>query len=62
MDNPSDRDAVGRGDADSQRSRFWRFAAENKAYWIVPLVLILVLLAIVLLTSEAATPFVYGLW
>ena len=38
------------------------FMWSNKAFWIVPLVLILALLAIVLFTSEATTPFVYSLW
>jgi hypothetical protein len=40
----------------------WRFAAENKAYWIVPLILVLALLALVVFTSQAATPFIYTLW
>jgi hypothetical protein len=39
-----------------------RFAAENKAYWIVPLVLVLALLGFVIFTSQAATPFIYSLW
>ncbi|MCC6874469.1 MAG: hypothetical protein IT378_09220 [Sandaracinaceae bacterium] len=40
----------------------WRFAAENKAYWIVPLVIVLGLLGLVIFTSQAATPFIYTLW
>lgn len=39
-----------------------RFAAENKVWWIVPLVLVLGLLALVALTGQAVTPFVYTLW
>lgn len=39
-----------------------RFAAENKAYWIVPLVIVLGLVAFVVLTTQAATPFIYTLW
>ena len=39
-----------------------QFAAKNKAYWIVPLVLALVLLGVVIATSQAATPFIYSLW
>lgn len=40
----------------------WRFAAENKVYWIVPLVLVLGLLALVIFTGQASTPFIYTLW
>ena len=40
----------------------YRFAAENKVYWIVPLVLVLALLGVVIATSQAATPFIYSLW
>jgi hypothetical protein len=40
----------------------WRFAAENKAYWIVPLILVLALLAVVIFTGQASTPFIYTLW
>jgi hypothetical protein len=40
----------------------WRFAAENKIYWIIPLVLVLVLLALVISAGQTATPFIYTLW
>lgn len=43
-------------------SHLWRFAAENKAWWIVPLVLVLGLLAVVIFTGQASTPFIYTLW
>lgn len=39
-----------------------RFAAENKIWWIVPLVVVLSLLALVVFTGQAVTPFVYTLW
>jgi len=39
-----------------------RFAAENKVYWIVPLLLVLALLAVVIFTGQASTPFIYTLW
>ncbi|MGE0790393.1 MAG: DUF5989 family protein [Sandaracinaceae bacterium] len=39
-----------------------RFAKENKAYWIVPLVLVLALLALVIATGQASTPFIYTLF
>lgn len=38
------------------------FAAKNKIYWLVPLVLVMGLLAFVIATSQAATPFIYTLW
>lgn len=40
----------------------YRFAAENKVYWILPLVLVLGLLALVIFTGQASTPFIYTLW
>lgn len=39
-----------------------RFASENKVYWIVPLLLVLALLALVVFTGQASTPFIYTLW
>lgn len=38
------------------------FAAKNKVYWMAPLVIVLVLLGVVIATSQAATPFIYSLW
>lgn len=43
-------------------SHLLRFAAENKAYWIVPLVVVLGLLAILIFTGQASAPFIYTLW
>jgi hypothetical protein len=40
----------------------FRFAAENKAYWIVPLVVVLGLLAALIFTGQASAPFIYTLW
>jgi hypothetical protein len=40
----------------------WRFAAENKVWWIVPMVVVLGLLAAVIFTAQASTPFIYTLW
>lgn len=39
-----------------------RFAWENKIWWMVPLVLVLALLAFVVFSGQAVTPFVYTLW
>ncbi len=41
---------------------FIRFAAENKIYWMVPVVLVLALLGLVIFSGQAATPFIYSLW
>lgn len=38
------------------------FAREHKAYWILPLVLVLLLAAVLAMTSQAAAPFVYTLF
>ncbi len=38
------------------------FAWENKIWWMVPLVLVLALLAFVVFSGQAVTPFVYTLW
>jgi len=35
------------------------FAKENKAWWIVPLVVILALLTLILSAGQASTPFIY---
>lgn len=41
---------------------FWEFSMEYKIYWIVPLVLILVAVALLVFTSQAAAPFIYALF
>lgn len=35
------------------------FAREHKAYWIVPTVLILILVLLLVVTSQGAAPFIY---
>lgn len=40
-------------------SDLFSFARENKAWWIVPLVLILLLLAVAIFGGQAAAPFIY---
>jgi len=39
-----------------------QFAKQNKVYWIVPLVLILGLVILLVVTSQAAAPFIYTLF
>ena len=41
---------------------FIGFARESKAYWIVPLVLILGLAALVMVTGQAVAPLLYTLF
>ncbi len=41
---------------------FWEFARHNKVYWIVPLVLVLALVVLLVVTSQATAPFIYTLF
>ncbi|HEX5760551.1 MAG TPA: DUF5989 family protein [Thermoanaerobaculia bacterium] len=40
----------------------WEFARQNKVYWIVPFMLILGLVVLLVVTSQAAAPFIYTLF
>jgi len=40
----------------------WAFARENKAWWIVPLVLLLLLLAAFIVGVSSISPFIYSLF
>ena len=40
----------------------WQFAKQNKIYWIVPFVLILGLVILLVVTSQATAPFIYTLF
>jgi Family of unknown function (DUF5989) len=40
----------------------WLFARQNKVYWIVPFVLILGLVVLLVVTSQATAPFIYTLF
>ena len=40
----------------------WKFAKQNKVYWIVPFVLILGLVILLVVTSQATAPFIYSLF
>ena len=37
----------------------WRFAAENKAWWIVPFAVVFLLLGALLVAASFASPFLY---
>lgn len=41
---------------------FGRFAWHNKAWWIVPMILVLLILALLVFTGQAAAPFIYTLF
>ena len=40
----------------------WQVARRNKVYWIVPFVLILGLVILLVVTSQATAPFIYTLF
>ena len=41
---------------------FVGFAWQNKAWWIVPIVLVLLLLAVFIVTGSSVAPFIYTLF
>lgn len=41
---------------------FAGFAWKNKVWWIVPMVLVLLLLALLIVTGQTAAPFIYTLF
>ncbi len=41
---------------------FFNFAWQNKAWWIIPIVLVLILLAVVIVVGQTAAPFIYTLF
>lgn len=43
-------------------SEFIQFSRENKVYWIVPLVVVLVLAGVLIVASQSAAPFIYTLF
>ena len=42
--------------------QLWRFALQNKAWWIIPTVLILVVLAFLVFAGQSVAPFIYTLF
>ena len=40
----------------------WAFAGQNKAWWLVPLVVVLLILALVIFAGQTAAPFIYTLF
>ena len=43
-------------------AEFGGFAWRNKAWWIVPVVLVLLLLAVLIFAGQTAAPFIYTLF
>jgi len=41
---------------------FWEFLCENKKFWLIPILLVLLLLAVLLCASPAVSPFIYALF
>jgi hypothetical protein len=41
---------------------FWLFLKENKKWWLLPMIIMLVLLGVLLLASGTATPFIYTIF
>lgn len=41
---------------------FFAFAMQNKAWWIIPIVLVLLLLAAFIFVGTASAPFIYTLF
>ena len=40
----------------------WAFARANKAWWIVPLVLVLLIIGALIVSGQAVAPFIYTLF
>jgi hypothetical protein len=43
-------------------SEFWKFAWQKKAYWVLPLILILVFAGLLIFGSQGSLPFIYALF
>jgi hypothetical protein len=46
----------------SMMGEILEFARQHKVYWIVPFVIILALVIVLVVTSQAAAPFIYTLF
>lgn len=50
------------GYAGSLLKEVFQFAREYKAYWLVPFILVLGLVVLLVVTSQASAPFIYTLF
>ena len=62
-DTPSDFERQAESPRPNLAAEFWAFLAENKKWWLAPIVLVTLLFgALVLLSGSAAAPFIYTLF
>ena len=62
-DSPSEFERQAKGSRPGLAAEFWAFLAENKKWWLAPIVLVTLLFgALVLLGGSAAAPFIYTLF
>jgi hypothetical protein len=40
----------------------WHFAMQNKAWWIIPTMVLLLLMALLITSGQAVAPFIYTLF
>ena len=61
---PSDFEkAAADAQSESLASEFWDFLAQNKKWWLAPIVIVMLLLGVLIfLSSTAAAPFIYTLF
>jgi len=55
--------AAAESQGESLVSEFWSFLAQNKKWWLLPIVIVMLLMVtLIWLSSTAATPFIYTLF
>lgn len=43
-------------------AELWAFAREHKAWWIIPIVLLLLLVGLIIVSVSTISPFIYSLF
>ncbi len=43
-------------------AEFWDFLVHNKAWWLTPIILVLLIFALIIFTSPATAPFIYTIF
>jgi hypothetical protein len=60
---PSEFEKAADTQGESLASEFWAFLAQNKKWWLAPIVIVMLLLGVLIfLSSTAAAPFIYTLF
>ena len=60
---PSEFERAAAAQGESLTSEFWAFLAQNKKWWLAPIVIVMPLLgALIFLSSTAVAPFIYTLF